>query len=141
MLSHAHQASDMSFIHCSPLFVPLMPLPKMKPEVVRSQRGQGTGPITIPTSSTMAASSKKKVSSSASTKGKSKQTAVSSVSSSHPLSQPPLFAVHSHTSSSQFPITASRSTFSTDPGTFTAQVPFSEHPNNVDPVLAYPSNT
>lgn len=132
----------MSFIHCSPLFIPLMPLPMMKPEVMCDQRGKGTSSVTNPTAGTMAAPSKRaKRSPSGSAKDKGKQPATSSLRPSHPLSQPPLFAVHPHSSGSHFPLIAPHSTIPSEPERFAAQIPLSEHQHYVDSILSYPRET
>lgn len=86
----------MSFIHCSPLFTPLMPLPMMSPEVMRKERKNRTGSTTSATKGAMKPPSTKRKTSAASAKVKGKQPAIASHYAPQAPSYTPAFAEPSH---------------------------------------------
>lgn len=132
----------MSFIHCSPLFTPLMPLPIMSPEVTRDQQNKGTGSMNS-TSSSMRPPSTRRKTSSTSTKAKGKQPATSSLGlrriATSPPSQLSVLAGPSHPYESQILFANPHSTSTLDQ-VATTQLVNSEHETNIDLDFSYPEN-
>lgn len=86
----------MSFIHCSPLFTPLMPLPIMPREVMRKERKESTSSATNPSKGAMKPPPRKGKTAPKPIKAKGKQPATSSCTS-QPTAQLPAFVGPSQT--------------------------------------------
>lgn len=130
----------MSFIHCSPLFTPLMPLPTMSPEAMRNQRKNSAGSTTNPSTASMKPPSTKRKTSSSSAKLKGKQPVASTRRASHPLSEPPACAAPSYASEFQPPPLSTHVTTSAEPDTIVPESPMPEHRNSTELDFSYPEH-
>lgn len=133
-----YRYSIMSFIHCSPLFVPLMPLPIMPPEVMRKERKKSAASTANPDIGVMRPSKERKTSS-ASTKAQGKQSATSSRLVPQSSSYSPTFAGPSHVHGSQLPFISPHSTTVFDSASMTQHL-VSDHDLDSGLEFSYPEN-